>query len=119
VPDSNQPAGILADLRVIDTHRQSPTIRQAPVPLGSYHTFKELVAVDPVFSTMLTDIAQTGVGANSIARARVELGLFKPIPGSPTPRLGKNTSRVCRELLRLSDAQIEELRQNGIIGNVQ
>jgi crotonobetainyl-CoA:carnitine CoA-transferase CaiB-like acyl-CoA transferase len=77
---------------------------------------------DPDRSTanpISTDIIQPGVGAYPIAGAPVEFGLFKRIPASPPPRLGGDAGQVCRELLGLSDAQIDELQQDRVIGDAQ
>jgi len=87
------------------------------VPSGPVYTAEDVFA-DPHIAArnMLISIDDPVAGPRKYARSPLHLSAAPEIPTAPAPQLGEHTRPILGELLEYSDAQIERLRDQGIIG---
>jgi 2-methylfumaryl-CoA isomerase len=85
---------------------------------GPYQTFKELVRDDErcsVRNPMFEELEQPGVGRYLRAASPLVFSAVERVPPKPAPEMGADTSAVLRSWLRLTDAEIDALSNEGII----
>ncbi len=87
------------------------------VPCSPVNTLKE-VCEDPQirYRDMLVDVKQPGVGTVRIAGSPLRLSETPGAVRAPAPRLGEHTDEVLGGLLGLSPEELQELRDDGVIG---
>jgi 2-methylfumaryl-CoA isomerase len=85
---------------------------------GPYQTFMQLVDEDPRCSTanpMFDQVEQPGIGTYLMAGSPLDFSAVDRLPVEPAPQLGEHTDEVLAELLRLSDAEIGRLHDDGVV----
>ncbi len=83
-----------------------------------YQTVAELVAGDPSCSSqnpLFATVQQPAVGALLTPSIPLDFEHGGRLPPAPAPRLGEHTLPVLRELLGLSDPELQRLQQQGVI----
>jgi crotonobetainyl-CoA:carnitine CoA-transferase CaiB-like acyl-CoA transferase len=87
------------------------------VPSGPVYTAED-VFNDPHFAArqMLVSIDDPIAGPRKYARTPVRLSSTPDIPTRPAPQLGEHTQAILRDLLEYDETEIEQLRDNGVIG---
>lgn len=89
---------------------------------GPYQDFGQLVREDPRCSPanpMFAEVDQPGVGRVLLPRVPLTLSGTPALPPSPAPRLGQDTDGVLSGVLGLSEAEIGDLRRNGVLAQQQ
>nr|VFK77699.1 MAG: mesaconyl-CoA C1-C4 CoA transferase [Candidatus Kentron sp. SD] len=85
---------------------------------GPYQTFPQMVAEDARCSTqnpMFSEIEQPGVGRYLVPGCPVDFGASPRQEPTRAPILGENTDEILSQDLGMSDKQIGELRDKGVV----
>ena len=88
---------------------------------GIYQDFRQLVAEDERCSTanpLFTLVDQAGLGKVLSARAPLAFSVDTVPPAQPAPLLGQDTARVLQASAGLSAADVDRLRERGILDRV-
>jgi 2-methylfumaryl-CoA isomerase len=103
-------ARTLAEVRpLFDEHR---------VTWGPYRSVREMVRLDPDCSPdnpMFGMVEQPGIGTYLVPGAPVAFGDVPRVPPLPAPRLGQHTDEILLDLLGLSEAEVGQLHDDGIV----
>ncbi len=87
---------------------------------GPYQTFKQLAAEDSRCSPenpMFHRLHQPGIGEVLVPGSPIRNRFADPATPAPAPLLGQHTSEVLAEVLGLSDAEIGDLHDRGIVAD--
>ena len=90
----------------------------AGVSWGPYQTFEQLVAEDPRCSTdnpMFQEIEHPGVGRYLAPRSPIDPAVAGRLPVTRAPILGEHTEQVLAEVLKLSEGEIGDLFDRGVV----
>jgi len=92
-------------------------LEEQGVPSGPVYTAED-VFEDPHFvaRNMLVTVDDAIAGPRRFARTPVHLSAAPEIPTEPAPRLGEHTRMVLSDLLSYTGSEIEQLREQGVIG---
>ena len=83
---------------------------------STYNTFTDLVADDLMAANpMMAEIDQPGVGRHLAPGLPMALGVGPRGPVGRAPVLGEHTAEVLGDRLRLSAAQVADLRARGVV----
>lgn len=88
------------------------------VSWGPYQTFRQLVTEDPRVSTenpMFQEIEQPGVGRYLAPTSPIDPSPIGRVPVRRAPILGEHTDEVLAQLLGLSDREIGDLHDRGVV----
>jgi 2-methylfumaryl-CoA isomerase len=88
------------------------------VSWGPYQTFKELVERDPRCSTanpMFEEVEQPGIGTYLMPGTPLAFSGAERLRPARAPRLGEHTHEVLVDLLGLSEREISDLRDQGVV----
>jgi 2-methylfumaryl-CoA isomerase len=88
------------------------------VSWGPYQTFRQLVTEDPRVSTenpMFEEIEQPGVGRYLAPASPIDPHPIGRVPVRRAPVLGEHTDEVLSDLLGLSEREIGELHDRGVV----
>jgi CoA:oxalate CoA-transferase len=91
-------------------------LQQYGVPSGPVYTAEDVFA-DPHIAArhMLVTVDDPVAGPRKYARTPLHLSDTPEIPTEPAPQLGEHTSPILRDVLGYNQAQIEELREHGVV----
>jgi formyl-CoA transferase len=91
-------------------------LEQNGVPSGPVYTAEDVFA-DPHIAArnMLISIDDPVAGPRKYARSPLHLSSAPEIPTAPAPQLGEHTRVILGELLGYDDAEIDGLREQGVI----
>jgi formyl-CoA transferase len=91
-------------------------LEQNGVPSGPVYTAEDVFA-DPHIAArnMLISIDDPVAGPRKYARSPLHLSSAPEIPAAPAPQLGEHTRVILGELLGYDDAEIDGLREQGVI----
>jgi 2-methylfumaryl-CoA isomerase len=102
--------------------RELSEIREAfvgtGVSWGPYQTFTQLVTEDPRCSPanpMFSMLQQPGIGEYLVPGSPLEFSALGRLPPNRAPVLGEHTDQVLAELLGLSDTEIGQLHDAGVV----
>ena len=87
---------------------------------GPYRTFMQMVEEDPRCSTanpLFETIDQPGIGSYLAPGSPLDLGAFDRTPVKPAPRLGEHTGEILAEVLGMSEGEIGDLHDRGIVAS--
>jgi formyl-CoA transferase len=92
-------------------------LQEHGVPSGPVYTAEDVFA-DPHIAArgMLVTVDDPVAGPRKYARSPLHLSSAPKIPTRPAPQLGEHSAAILGDLLGYSEARIQELRQEGIIG---
>jgi formyl-CoA transferase len=92
-------------------------LEEQGVPSGPVYTAED-VFTDPHIAArhMLATVDDPVAGPRRYARSPVHLSSAPEIPTDPAPQLGEHTVTILRDLLGLTEAEIERLVDEGVIG---
>jgi len=85
---------------------------------GPYRTFGQMVAEDPRVSTanpLFSELEQPGIGRYLVPGSPINFGAFTREPPRRAPLLGEHTDEILSWDLGLSDAEIDRLRDAGVV----
>lgn len=88
------------------------------VSWGPYQTFRQLITEDPRASAanpMFSEIEQPGVGRYLAPASPIDPQPIGRVPVRRAPVLGEHTDEVLAELLGLSDQEIGDLHDRGVV----
>jgi 2-methylfumaryl-CoA isomerase len=88
------------------------------VSWGPYQTFTQLVTEDPRCSPanpMFSMLQQPGIGEYLVPGSPLEFSALGRLPPNRAPVLGEHTDQVLAELLGLSDTEIGQLHDAGVV----
>jgi 2-methylfumaryl-CoA isomerase len=94
-------------------------LEAAGVLWGRYRTVAEMVRQpDSLLHTsgLLHEIEQPGIGSYSVPGPVLEFSGWQPGEPKPAPLLGENTDEVLSGILGLTEHELSDLHQRGIIG---
>jgi len=87
------------------------------VPSGPVYTAEDVFADDHFTDrNMLVTIDDAVAGPRTFARSPLHLSSAPEILAEPAPRLGEHTRSILGDLLEYSDAEIDQLRDQGVVG---
>jgi formyl-CoA transferase len=91
-------------------------LEQKGVPSGPVYTAED-VFTDPHIAArnMLISVDDPVAGPRKYARSPLHLSAAPEIPTAPAPGLGEHTGPVLKELLGYDDAEVERLRDQGVV----
>ena len=96
----------------------SETFNQAGVCWGPYQTVLEGLENDPDLSAenpMFEDIYQPGIGNHLAAGSIIDFSELPRRPVEPAPILGQDTHSILSSKLGLTEREIDDLKENGVI----
>jgi crotonobetainyl-CoA:carnitine CoA-transferase CaiB-like acyl-CoA transferase len=106
--------GWLADLTRAQAVKQ---LEEQGVPSGPVYTAEDVFADDHFTDRkMLVTIDDAIAGPRTFARSPLHLSSAPEILTEPAPRLGQHTRSILSDLLEYSDAEIDRLHEQGVIG---
>ena len=85
---------------------------------GPYQTVRQALESDPDLSTknpMFEEINQPGIGKHIAAGSPIDFSSIPRIPVEAAPILGSDTASVLTEKLGLSETDIDDLRNRGVV----
>jgi formyl-CoA transferase len=90
------------------------------VPSGPVFTAED-VFNDPHIAArnMLVNVDDPIAGPRKYARTPLHLSSMPEIPAEPAPQLGEHTDTILRDLLGYDEAEIERLREKGVIESLK
>jgi 2-methylfumaryl-CoA isomerase len=94
---------------IFDEHR---------VTWGPYRTVREAIEHDPDCSTdnpMFRVVEQAGIGSYLMPGTPLNFSEVDRLPAKPAPRLGEHTDEILLDVLRLSEAEVAALHDDGIV----
>ena len=99
-----------------DAHELMRTLQAAGVPAGVAQTNRDVIE-DPQLADRghFVYMEHPEVGRHPVQRSEFKLSAANPEHRSPAPLLGEHTAQVCRDILDMSDAEIADLMQNGVL----
>jgi 2-methylfumaryl-CoA isomerase len=113
---------IAAILRPWFAARTLAEIREAftgtGVSWGPYQTFRQLVQEDPRCSTanpMFQEVEQPGIGRYLAPASPLDFSRHGRLPVRPAPLLGEHTEEILAEVLGLSQGEIGDLHDRGVV----
>jgi len=87
------------------------------VPSGPVYTAEDVFADDHFADRkMLVTVDDAIAGPRKFARSPIHLSSAPEILTEPAPRLGQHTRSILGDLLEYSDAEIDQLRDQGVVG---
>jgi crotonobetainyl-CoA:carnitine CoA-transferase CaiB-like acyl-CoA transferase len=87
------------------------------VPSGPVYTAEDVLADDHFTDrNMLVTIDNPIAGPRTFARSPLHLSSTPEILTEPAPRLGEHTRSILIDLLEYSDADIDRLHEEGVVG---
>ncbi len=95
--------------RIFDEHR---------VTWGPYRTVREAIENDPDCSTdnpMFRLVKQAGVGSYLMPGTPLDFSEVDRLPAKAAPQLGEHTDEILLEVLRLSEAEVAALHDDGVV----
>ena len=106
--------GWLADLTRAQAMQQ---LDEQGMPSGPVYTAEDVFA-DEHFTDrkMLVTVDDTVAGPRTFARSPLHLSSAPEILTEPAPQLGQHTRSILGDLLDYSDAEIDQLRDQGVVG---
>lgn len=100
----------LAEVRkVLDEHN---------VTWSEYRSFRQVIERDPDCSTqnpMFTLLDEPGIGSYLAPGSPFDFGLADRRPVQPAPVLGQHTDEILLDVLRLSEAEVGRLHDEGVV----
>jgi len=88
----------------------------ANVPCGPINNFEEVFANEQVIARQIKmEMPHPTAGKVPLVRSPMRLSATPVVENRPPPLLGQHTSEVLKERLGLSDAEIQQLKDQGII----
>ncbi|MGF1508434.1 MAG: CoA transferase [Myxococcota bacterium] len=88
------------------------------VTWGPYRTVRETLRTDPDCSSdnpMFDMVEQPGIGRFLVPGHPLEFSQVARVPAAPAPRLGQHTDEILLELLGLSEAEVGQLHDDGVV----
>ncbi len=85
---------------------------------GPYRTFRQMLDEDPRVSTdnpIFSELEQPGIGRFLVPGSPISFGAFTRQPPRRAPLLGEHTDEILGEDLGLSDKEIGQLREDGVV----
>jgi len=85
---------------------------------GPYRTFMQMLKEDPRVSTanpMFSELEQPGIGKFLVPGTPIDFGAFDREPPRRAPILGEHTDEILSQDLGMSDSEIGQLRDVGIV----
>lgn len=100
------------------TEEACQQLRQADIPCAPVYDLPDVVADSHIADTrnMFPQYMQPGIGLLTATNIPLRFHDMPPVPLSPAPKLGQDTASVLRELLSLSDSELERLQRNSVCG---
>jgi 2-methylfumaryl-CoA isomerase len=89
---------------------------------GPYQTFMQLVEQDPRCSEenpLFDEVEQPGIGTYLMPGSPLELSAFPRRPVTRAPLLGEHTDEVLSDVLGLSDSELGQLHERGVVAGPQ
>ncbi len=89
------------------------------VSWGPYWTFVELVENDErcsVVNPMFEQVEHPGIGTYLTPSSPLRFDTFERVPARRSPLLGEHTDEVLADVLALTDAEIGQLHERGVVG---
>lgn len=89
---------------------------------GPYQTFSQLVSSDPRCSTanpMFGEIEQPGIGTYLMPGSPLGFSAVPRLPPQPAPLLGEDTDEVLATILALSEREITQLHDQGVVAGAE
>jgi 2-methylfumaryl-CoA isomerase len=95
-----------------------PRFVEHRVTWGPYRTVRETLHTDPDCSPdnpMFEMVDQPDIGRFLVPGHPLDFGRVERVPAAPAPRLGQHTDEVLLDLLGLSEAEVGQLHDAGIV----
>jgi 2-methylfumaryl-CoA isomerase len=85
---------------------------------SQYRTFRQVVNNDPDCSTdnpMFQNVEQPGIGSYPMPGSPVNFGAHERIPPTCAPAIGAHTDEILLDVVGLSEAEVGELHDEGVV----
>ena len=85
---------------------------------GAYQTFKQMIEEDPRASTanpMFSMLEQPGIGSYLVPGSPIDFGALERLKPVRAPVLGEHTEEILSVDLGMSDGEIDDLRDAGVV----
>lgn len=95
--------------RIFDEHR---------VTWGPYRTVRETIETDrdcSIANPMFSVVEQPGIGSYLAPGTPFDFSEFERFPAGPAPQLGQHTDQILLEILGLSEAEVCDLHDGGVV----
>ncbi len=96
----------------------APLFAEHRVTWGPYRTLRETMRLDPDCSSdnpMFELVDQPGIGRYLVPGPPLDFGEVPRVSPAPAPRLGQHTDEILLDLLGLSEAEVGQLHDEGIV----
>ncbi len=94
------------------------TFEEHRVTWGPYRTVREAIEEDPDCSTdnpMFRMVEQHGIGTYLMPASPIDFGGVARVPAEPAPRLGEHTDEILLDVLGLTEREVGQLHDEGIV----
>jgi 2-methylfumaryl-CoA isomerase len=88
------------------------------VTWGPYRTVREAIEHDPDCSTdnpMFSSVEQPGIGTYLMPSSPLDFSQVPRLPAQPAPRLGEHTDEILLDILGLTEGEVGNLHDEGIV----